>query len=185
MSTVVVALNSSVYQKTINRFVLIKNFRIFVFMLSKEERKAKNTAFWEEFRKVMRNYKSSNGRGINWINYPTDVKDVYLRMHCDAKGAQLSFDIQPKDDGIRSILWEQMTELRKVMEAEMKFEAVWNEFDHEFAGRKVSRILWKNDALNFFDEDQKAAIHTFFKERLLAFDRFYQEYKEILILLAE
>lgn len=154
-------------------------------MLSKEERKAKNTAFWEEFRKKMRNYKSSNGRGINWINYPTDVKDVYLRMHCDAKGVQMTFDIQPKDDGIRSILWEQMTELKKVMELEMEREGIWNEFDHQFAGRNVSRILWKNEHLNFFDETQKEDIHAFFKDHLMAFDRFYQEYKEILILLSE
>ena len=83
-------------------------------MLTKEARKELNTHFWEGFRKEMRNHKSSNGRGINWINYPSDVKDIYIRLIVATKNASICFDIQPKDDDIRSILWEQMTELKVV-----------------------------------------------------------------------
>lgn len=153
-------------------------------MLSKEERKEKNTRFWESFRKEMRPIKSSNGRSINWINYPTDVKDVYLRLHSDSKSTRISFDIQPKDDGIRSILWEQMTELKVVMEEETG-KAIWNEFDRVFAGRNVSSIQWENPDLNFFKDEDVPKIKAFLKEKLIAFDSFYQEFKEILVLLAE
>lgn len=154
-------------------------------MLSKEERKELNTRFWSEFKKEMRSVKSSDGRGINWINYPTSVKDVYVRMIATGKGVRFCFDIQPKDEGIRSILWEQMTELGKVMQDEMGEATSWNEFDHVFSNRTVSRICWENTELNFYNNNDIPEIKRFFREKLIAFDAFYQEFKEILISLAE
>lgn len=154
-------------------------------MLSKEERKALNTSFWEGFRKEMRKIRSVNGKNINWINYPSDVKDIYIRLEADVKGARLCFDIQPKDDGIRSILWEQLTELRVVMENEMGPATQWNEIDHVFQQRNVSRVYWELPDANFFKEEDRVRMKEFLRTKLLQFDRFYQEYKEILILLAE
>ena len=154
-------------------------------MISKEARKERNTLFWTSFQKEMRNFKSSNGRGINWINYPTDVKDLYVRLETDGKTTKFCFDVQPKDDGIRSILWEQMTELKKVMEDQTGEATAWNEFDREFAGRTISRVHWEKGGLNFYNDDDFTEIKLFLREKLIAFDIFYQEYKEILIALAE
>ncbi|MCR9173386.1 MAG: DUF4268 domain-containing protein [bacterium] len=153
-------------------------------MLSKEERKALNTTFWDGFRKEMRKLKSVNGRAINWINYPSDVKDIYIRLEADQSGARLCIDIQPKDDSIRSILWEQLTELRVVMESEVG-PAEWNEFDRVFQGRNVSRVAWSLQDVNFYKEEDRIRIKDFLRSKLVQFDVFYQEYKEILILLAE
>lgn len=150
-------------------------------MLSKEELKEKNTAFWEQFRKSIKDQRSVNGRQMNWINYPTDVKDVYVRMEVDSKGARLCLDIQPKDDGIRAILWEQMTELSKVMEEEMGCPAIWDEESHYWNGRRISRIKWEDNSLNYFNEEDIPKINAFLKDKLTRFDRFYQEYKDILI----
>lgn len=127
---------------------------------------------------------SSNGRAIDWINYPTRVKDVYIRMETEGNKACFCIDIQPKDDGIRSLLYEQMTELRKLLESEMG-EGNWNEFDRVFAGRNVSRIAWCKHGLNFYDDNDIDDIKDFFREKLIAFDEFYQEYKDILIALVE
>ena len=154
-------------------------------MLSKEERKQRNTEFWEGFRKEMRSTRSSNGKSINWINYPTDVKGVYLRLEADGNGVRMCFDIQPKDDGIRSILYEQMTELKRVMEDTVGEADCWNEFDRVFNGRNVSRIYWEDKSLNFYKNEDFEAIKSFFKVKLIAFDEFYQEFKDILINLAE
>ena len=154
-------------------------------MLSKEERKALNTSFWEGFRKEMRNHKSVNDRGINWINYPSDVKDVYIRLQADQHGARLCIDVQPKDDGIRSILWEQLTELKTVMENEVGPATAWNEFDRVFQDRNVSRVYWEVSDLNFYNQADRDRMKEFLRSKLIPFDAFYQEYKEILILLAE
>jgi hypothetical protein len=153
-------------------------------MLSKEERKERNQNFWNAFRKEMRSVNSSSGRGIDWINYPTKVKDVYVRMETNENTARFCFDIQPKDDGIRALIYEQMTELKKLLELEMG-PAEWSEFDHLINNRNVSRISWKLEEVNFYKEEDQPRIKAFFKDKLMSFDQFYQEYKDILLALVE
>lgn len=154
-------------------------------MLSKEARKEHNEQFWSTFKKEMRSIPSTNGRAINWINYPSDVRDIYIRLEADNKGARLCFDIQPKDDGIRSILWEQMGELKAVMESIVGPVSGWEEFHHYISDRAVSRIYWEKEGVNYYKPEDKEAFISFFKEKLIRFDEFYQEFKEILVLLAQ
>ena len=144
-----------------------------------------NSEFWERFRKYMNKVRSSNGRKMNWLNYPSDVKNIFIRLQADGKGARLCFDIQPKDDSIRAIIWEQMTELKKVMEGSMSHETIWIEHLNSSEGRVFSRIMWEQNGLNFFDENDHQAIFEFLKNRLIEFDEFYQEFKEILISLTD
>lgn len=150
-------------------------------MLSKEELKEKNQLFWSDFRKHMSKVKSSNGRKMNWVSYPSDVKNIYVRLMVDSKGARLCLDIQPKDEGIREIVWEQMTELKKVMETTMQHETIWIERMSAENGRFFSRIMWEQKGLNYYHDEDKPQIFEFLKNRLIEFDEFYQEFKEILI----
>jgi hypothetical protein len=154
-------------------------------MLSKEELKLKNTLFWNGFKKFMQKYKSSNGKRMNWVSYPSDVKNVYIRLYTDSKVARLSFEIQPKDNSVREIIWEQMTELKKVMEASMKYETIWDEKTYSVDGKIFSRIYWELSDVNYFNENDHEKIYEFLKDRLLEFDEFYQEFKEILISLTD
>lgn len=154
-------------------------------MLNREELKAKNTEFWSDFRKYMNKVRSSNGRRMNWLNYPSDVKNIYIRLQADAKGTRLCMDIQPKNEGVREIIWEQMTELKKVMESSMKYETSWIEKLTSDDGRPFSRIMWETNEFNYFNEEDQLKIFEFLKNRLLEFDEFYQEFKEILISLMD
>lgn len=154
-------------------------------MLNKEERKERNTRFWDQFRKIMRSKSSACGKKINWISYPLGVKDLYLRLEADSEGVRMCFDIQPKDDGIRAILWEQMTELKKVMEDETGPADCWNPAHHVVSGRTVSRIYWEQQGLSFMKDEDWPKMFEFLELKLMGFDRFYQEYKDILITLAE
>ncbi|MFN5147372.1 MAG: DUF4268 domain-containing protein [Flavobacteriia bacterium] len=154
-------------------------------MLTREEQKTRNTEFWEKFRKYMNKYRSCNGRKMNWLNYPSDVKCIHIRLQTDSKGARLCFDIQPKDEGVRSIIWEQMTELKKVLDQSMNYETTWIERISSPEGRVYSRIMWEKDRLNFYNEEDHHLIFEFLKDRLLEFDEFYQEFKEILISLTD
>lgn len=150
-------------------------------MLNREELKAKNIEFWFEFKKYMQKVRSTNGRRMNWLNYPSDVKNIYIRLQVDATGARLCMDIQPKDAGIREIIWEQMGELKKVLENAMKYDTIWIEHMHLEDGRDFSRILWELNNVSFYAENDRPIIFEFLKNRLLEFDEFYQEFKEILI----
>jgi len=150
-------------------------------MLPREQQKEKNAAFWDAFRIHMRKYRSSNGKPMNWVNYPSDVKDIYIRMEVDSEGVRLCLDIQAKDDDIRAIVWEQLTELRTVLLLEMEVDPIWDENSYILSGKQVSRMYWETKNLNYYRDEDVPEIHAWLEDKLLRFDRFYQEYKEILI----
>ena len=154
-------------------------------MLSREAHKERNLAFWNAFKKRMRKHTSSDGRGINWLNYPTGVKQLYVRLDVDGKGTRFCIDLQPKDEDIRSIVWEQLTELKHVMENEMGEATAWSEHHHRISKRMVSRIYWEDTGLSFYRDEDFPKMEAFLEEKLLGFDRFYQEFKEILLTLVE
>ncbi len=154
-------------------------------MLTKEQRRELNTRFWNGFKQAMRSVKSSSGRRISWVSYPSDVKYIFVRMELDNRHTRLCIDVQAKDSSVRAIIWEQMTELKKVLENEMNWDTIWIEDHVTNEGLSISRIKWEKEGLNFYDEGNWPEIMAFLKDRLVEFDRFYQEYKDILIALAE
>ena len=153
-------------------------------MLSKEERRQYNQLFWDGFKKEMRRHNTEHRRAINWLKYPTE-KHVYLRLHCDNTGAYLNFDVQFKDEGIRDIFWEQLTELKKVMENTTGDQGRWLRNQTADEGFVFDRIQWQNQDVNYYTQADWPEIYKFLKGRLLAFDCFYQEFKEVLILLLD
>lgn len=150
-------------------------------MLPKAEQKIKNEVFWGDFKAMMKKHMSSTGRRINWLSYPTEARDLYVRLQATGKGTSFSFDIQCKDDGVREIVWEQMGELKNVFLAEMVEEGSWLEEYVTNDGRVISRITWERNDLNYYNDNDVPEIYAFLKEKLINFDRFYQEYKDILL----
>ena len=153
-------------------------------MLSKEDRKAKNEAFWDGYKKLMRKHMSSTGRRINWLHYPTEAKDLYLRLEGNAKVCAVHFDLQARDQGVMDVLWEQMGELKSVLVAEMGEEGLWIE-GLEINNVYTCRISWSTDKYNYFNEQDVPQMYAFLEERCIRFDAFYQEYKDILLSLLD
>jgi len=155
-------------------------------MLPKEEFKKRRTKFWTALDEEMSSERGVHGNKVSWLSYKSHVKDLYIRMEFDGKGARLCIDLQHKDDSIREIFYEQFTELRTVMQSSftnpLTFEA---EYKIESSGIFCSRIMSENKDLNFFhDEDLEPAVQ-FFKEQLKALDEFWTEFKDIFIALAK
>ncbi|MBU2019796.1 MAG: DUF4268 domain-containing protein [Bacteroidetes bacterium] len=150
-------------------------------MLTKEESTEINRQFWGEFHKQMRGKKSANGRSISWLNYPTDVKNTYLRMKVGKNSAVLQYDVQFKDSEIRAIVWEQLNELKKIMEKTMMLKGEWIPEIMTPEGLIVSRISWELTGVNLYNKADHPKIYSFLEEHLLKFDVFYQEFKEIII----
>lgn len=150
-------------------------------MLSKVELQEHNKNFWEEFRKRMRKHHSSSGRRTNWLNYPSDVKSIFIRLEVTKKYASLNLDLQFKDKEIRELVWEQLFEMKKIMEIKMGFEAEWLEDMYLDNGQQFYRIQWKKAPCNYFEKSEQESIYDFLENVLLKFDEFYQEFKEIVI----
>lgn len=150
-------------------------------MFSKEEQKSLNAAFWTRFKEQAGVNKSASGKRVNWVNYPTHLKQLYVRLHADTEIARLSIDVQAKDEGIRLLIWEQMTELRKVLENEMITPGLWEETAENSAGQTISRISWTLEGVNMYNKEDQQKIFDFLIPLLIGFDRFYSTYDEVLI----
>lgn len=153
-------------------------------MFSKDELRNRKALFWNEFRAIMTLERSASGRKVNWINYNSGIKFLFIRLDATSKKATFSIDIQPKDDGIREIVYEQFTELKRVLENEFLEPANWQQQHVLPNQQEISRIYWELDNVNMFKQEDKQKIFDFFRINLLSFDRFYSEYNEILISLA-
>ena len=66
-------------------------------MIDREEVSRLRKEFWTAFGRYMTPVHSSEGMKINWINYRTDVKDVYFRMDADSHGATIAITIEHTD----------------------------------------------------------------------------------------
>ena len=150
-------------------------------MLSKEELKQYKINFWEEFKQQMSKHRSASGRKMNWLQYKTDIKYIFLRLETNKSTVRVCFDIQFKDADIRAIVWEQMGELKKVLTDEMGEEGVWEEHYWNETISDFSRIYWEKTDLNYLNPEKKSAIFDFFEDKSIRFDKFYDVYKDILI----
>ncbi len=154
-------------------------------MLPKEERKAYNEAFWSGFKDHMRGKMSSTGRRVNWANYTTQVKNTYLRMICTGNQTAICYDVQFRDAGIQAIVWEQLTELKVVLENAMSIPTSWDPAFHNAEGLTIGRISWELADVNFYEKADWPKIYAFFQKHLIEFDSFYQEFNDILITLVD
>jgi hypothetical protein len=148
-------------------------------MLSKAERKAFNEAYWLTVKKELNKTPDAEGRFIQWLRYPTKIKEIFIRLKVDSKHAMVSIDIQSKDTGIREIIFEQFTELKKVLEEETG-AAIWVEELENEQQQTLSSIRWKLSGVSQFNEQDIPHVVAFFKDKLTAFDRFYKTYFDIL-----
>ena len=150
-------------------------------MLSKEAQREHNKQFWDDFRIRMRKHHSSTGRRMNWLNYPSDVKSIFIRMNVDKHEASVNFDVQFKDSEILALVWEQLLEMRKIMENTMEIKGEWLDECELPNGQRFCRIQWKKAPCSYYDESQREDIYAFLEHVLLKFDEFYQEFKEIVV----
>ena len=150
-------------------------------MLSKEELKHYKITFWEEFKQHMSKHRTASGRKMNWLQYKTDIKHIFLRLETNKSTVRVCFDIQFKDQAIREIVWEQMGELKKVLTDEMGEEGIWEEHYWNETISDFSRIYWEKTDLNYLNTEKRKIIFDFFEDKLIRFDKFYDTYKDILI----
>ena len=149
-------------------------------MYTKEEKKEINIAFWGKVKKELNKIPDHEGRFIQWLNYPIKIKEVFLRLKVDTKKAIISLDIQSSDEGIRELIWEQLEELRKLLETKMSHPAVWDKRVINEAGKPIFQVRWELNDVSLYHPTDEEAIIDFFRSTLKSFDSFYSEFGDIL-----
>lgn len=147
-------------------------------MYSKETQKDKNKIYWNAIKKSLNKIPNSHGKKINWLNYPLNLKDTYLRLHSDKNCIFISIDIQVKDIELRELIWDQWIELRTLLDDIISYPSNWIKETQNSTGQSISQIRWDLDFKDFQNEPNFTI--NFYKEILIKFDVFYTEYGEIL-----
>ncbi|CAG5085026.1 DUF4268 domain-containing protein [Parvicella tangerina] len=148
-------------------------------MFSKEESKRLTKLFWTSFGKYMGKHQSSLGKNIKWVNYKTGLKDIYFRLKADSKTADISIEIQHKDDGIRELFYDQFLELKTIFTS-MVGEWIWEKEVYNQHGQKISRIYIPIEGkVNIYIKDTWKECFEFFEQNIVPLDEFWSEFNEI------
>ena len=143
-------------------------------MYSKAEVQSIKREFWTAFGVIMKPHLSASGFKINWINYKTGVKDILFRLDADNKQATISIQLLHKDEGIRSLYYEQFLEFKTLFHAILEEEWIWEESAFDNHGKEHASIYIATNG-NIFDKDQWQEMFAFLKNRLIKLDEFWSD----------
>ena len=148
-------------------------------MFSKKENKEIRILFFTSFGKYMSQKVSYNGTKIKWLNYPTNIKDIHFRLHCDKKNASVYIDFQHKDDRIRRLFFEQFEEFKIVFTEYAGGFWRWEKDYKNEIGTDYSRIISQLDNISIYEQSSWPTIFEFYRFNLLNLDKFWVDYNEI------
>lgn len=133
--------------------------------------------FWTTFGRYMSPVLSAEGGKINWINYRTTLKDVYFRMEVNQKSATIAIILEHPDAGIRELYFHQFQELKTLLHATLEEEWEWQSQARMTEDKIISRIFKELPDVSIFNQEQWPDLISFFKPRIIALDRFWEDAK--------
>jgi len=146
-------------------------------MFTREQSSLIKQEFWTAFGKYMSPVPSAEGLKINWVNYHTRIKDVHFRMNADKKFASICILIQHADPEIQELFYEQFLELKDLLHETLQEEWNWQLRVAGPDGKSITRICKEISDVSVFNRDHWPELITFFKQRIIALDSFWENAK--------
>lgn len=140
-------------------------------MFSKEEASKIKKEFWTSFGKSFPR---------KWILYETRIKDLSFKFYCDPKKAEVSIDIEMKDEIFRNAYYEKLWSLESILEEELGGALFKEEFYALENGKIISRFWVEKQGVSIFNKNTWQEIFEFFVEKMSAFERVYGEYEDFI-----
>jgi hypothetical protein len=142
-------------------------------MYSREEASQLRKAFWTSFGQYMGPIPSADGLKINWINYKTGFKGLSFLLEVDKEKAYIGIVLHQKDPDLRALFYEQLLELKGVLQAQLEEEWIWEEVATNAQHQEISLVYTLLPEVNLFRQEDWPAIISFLKPRLIALDEFW------------
>ena len=139
-------------------------------MFSKQEAQQLRTEFWITFGKSFPR---------KWLLYDTKIKDFSFKFYADNKKAEVSIDIEMKDELFRNAYYEKIWSLEEMLKEEVDLFQK-EEFYTLENGKIISRIWVTLDNVSVFNKNTWRQIFEFFVEKMEAYERFYYEYEDFI-----
>ncbi len=137
-------------------------------MFSKQEAQALKKEFWTAFGKSFPR---------QWILYDTQIKDFSFKFNADNKKAEVSLDIEMKDELFRNAYYEKVESLENMLQ-----EEVGSVFKDEFYtlenGKVIARFWTELTVVSIYNKNTWRDIFQFFIEKMEGFERIFLEYED-------
>ena len=138
-------------------------------MFSKADSQKIKREFWIEFAEVYPR---------KWLLYDTKIKDFSFKFYVDNKIAQVTLDIEHKDDEKRKIYFEKIESLKQILNDDFMNDVVFERHYHLETGKIISKVWVEKNGISVFNKNTWPEIFEFFDEKMDAFERFFYEYKD-------
>ncbi len=142
-------------------------------MYSKHEASQLKQEFWTSFGLYMNPVLSSESEKVNWVNYKTGEKGIRFKMHADNKSAYIGIAFVEKDAGIRELYFDQLKELKKIIEQVLPGTWQWALHSEDENGQPISMLYDKIEGVSIFKKEDWPQLISFFKPRIVALDEFW------------
>lgn len=139
-------------------------------MFSKEEAQRLKKEFWTAFGKSFPR---------KWILYDTKIKDFSFKFACDNKKAEVSLDIEMKDEVFRNAYYEKFWSLEGILE-DYAGPAIREEKYYTDTGKEMSRFYYQLHNVSVFNKATWPTIFEFFVEKMNGFEMVYYEYEDFI-----
>lgn len=139
-------------------------------MFSKEEARKLKKEFWTAFGKSFPR---------KWILYNTKLKDFSFKFYMDTKKAEVSLDIEMKDEIFRNAYYEKIWSLESILE---DYIGDFQKEEHYTLenGKTISRIWVTKENVSIYNKDTWRDTFEFFYEKMNGFEMFYLEYEDFI-----
>ncbi len=147
-------------------------------MYKKQEARLIKQQFWTSLGQYMKPVPSASMEKVNWLNYKTGIKDVYIRMHADNNKATIGIDITHEDLELQQWHFEHLQALRNILESHTSETWQWQPQIQNETDKIVSRVQIAIMEVNVMRPEDWPSMIAFFKPRLIALDAFWWEVKD-------
>lgn len=111
--------------------------------------------------------------------YNTKIKDFSFKFYADKKKAEVSLDIEMKDEVFRDAYYNKIWSLEDILK-----DFVGDFHKEEFytleSGKVISRIWVEKEGVSVFNKNTWREAFEFFVEKMDGFERFYYEYEDFI-----
>lgn len=140
-------------------------------MYSKQETQQLKKEFWINF---------SEKYPRKWVLYDTKIKDFSFKFYVDNKKAQVSIDIEHRNEEKRVAYFEKIEALKNILEEEFIPDLVYQKNFTLDNGKTISRIWVEKTGIAVSNRNDWDDVFYFFNEKMNAFELFYLEYDEFI-----
>ncbi|MFV0605566.1 MAG: DUF4268 domain-containing protein [Niabella sp.] len=146
-------------------------------MYSKAEKSNIKKEFWTAFGLYMKPVRNAEGATINWVNYKTGIRHIYFRMDADTKLCAVAIEIKHPVAEEQDALYEKFISVKKIFTSICGEDWNWNNQTYDEDGRLTAKINTEATGLNIMKKEDWPQIISFFKERMITLDEFWNTIK--------